>query len=308
MLVLFNFALYLLRETVNLINNYLYIKEETKPLDKVYSDGQSLRSEKLIIKSTDGDDDQFLSHSRARRPVPIEARDFIDLSAPSLFDTRKSFTGDVEKTSEATKTSEESEDVRSSLVAVGAGTDSISDSGAFEIVKANYERDDTEQDTDERNITLKGKGKVQAADEVRPTSPIPSCNSLDQNTVLMESKRASAPLSSSSFDKPDSDNASLGLKSRPANRNFIQKATMGYHLSNAEWLDRIESLYFEGNDTGLKKALSDAFESAIDPYGLVLYLISHAFFDLYSKRPSITRMTLNEFAVWLHAQVSIHVR
>ena len=80
-------------------------------------------------------------------------------------------------------------------------------------------------------------------------------------------------------------------------------ATRSLHLvSEREWLDELESLYFSDMLIELKSLLPRAFEVSRNCFDFVLYVIKFADFDIQAGKKSLAYMTLVEFEAWLKSK------
>lgn len=80
-------------------------------------------------------------------------------------------------------------------------------------------------------------------------------------------------------------------------------ATRSLHLvSEREWLDELESLYFSDMLIELKSLLPRAFEASRNCFDFVLYVIKFADFDIQAGKKSLSYMTLVEFEAWLKSK------
>lgn len=77
-------------------------------------------------------------------------------------------------------------------------------------------------------------------------------------------------------------------------------ATRSLHLvSERDWLDELESLYFSDMITELKSLLPRAFEASKNCFDFVLYIVKFADFDIQAGKKSLAYLTLVEFEAWL---------
>lgn len=73
-------------------------------------------------------------------------------------------------------------------------------------------------------------------------------------------------------------------------------------VSERDWLDELESLYFSDMITELKLLLPRAFEARKNCFDFVLYVIKFADFDIQAGKKSIAYLTLVEFEAWLKSK------
>lgn len=79
--------------------------------------------------------------------------------------------------------------------------------------------------------------------------------------------------------------------------------TRSLHLvSERDWLDELESLYFSDMIAELKLLLSRAFEASKNCFDFVLYVIKFADFDIQTGKKSLAYLTLVEFEAWLKSK------
>ena len=81
-----------------------------------------------------------------------------------------------------------------------------------------------------------------------------------------------------------------------------------HHLvSEREWLDELESLYFSDMITELKFLLPRAFESSKNCFDFVLYVVKFADFDIQAGKKSLAYLTVVEFEAWLKSKLKEEV-
>lgn len=73
-------------------------------------------------------------------------------------------------------------------------------------------------------------------------------------------------------------------------------------VSERDWLDELESLYFSDMITELKLLLPRAFEASKNCFDFVLYVIKFADFDIQAGKKSIAYLALVEFEAWLKSK------
>ncbi|KAL9988623.1 hypothetical protein ACROYT_G003089 [Oculina patagonica] len=79
--------------------------------------------------------------------------------------------------------------------------------------------------------------------------------------------------------------------------------TRSLHLvSERDWLDELESLYFSDMITELKLLLPRAFEASKNCFDFVLYVVKFADFDIQAGKKSLAYLTLVEFEAWLKSK------
>ena len=79
--------------------------------------------------------------------------------------------------------------------------------------------------------------------------------------------------------------------------------TRSLHLvSERDWLDELESLYFSEMITELKLLLPRAFEASNNCFDFVIYVVKFADFDIQAGKKSLAYLTLVEFEAWLKSK------
>lgn len=73
-------------------------------------------------------------------------------------------------------------------------------------------------------------------------------------------------------------------------------------VSERDWLDELESLYFSDMITELKLLLPRAFEASKNCFDFVLYVIKFADFDVQAGKKSLAYLTVVEFEAWLKSK------
>lgn len=73
-------------------------------------------------------------------------------------------------------------------------------------------------------------------------------------------------------------------------------------VSERDWLDELESLYFSDMITELKLLLPRAFEASKNCFDFVLYVVKFADFDIQAGKKSLAYLTLVEFEAWLKSK------
>lgn len=73
-------------------------------------------------------------------------------------------------------------------------------------------------------------------------------------------------------------------------------------VSERDWLDELESLYFSDMITELKLLLPRAFEASRNCFDFVLYVVKFADFDIQAGKKSLAYLTLVEFEAWLKSK------
>lgn len=102
----------------------------------------------------------------------------------------------------------------------------------------------------------------------------------------------------SSTHSSDSD-AWIGGSSQDHHSSY----TRSLHLvSERDWLDELESLYFSGMNTELKSLLPRAFEASKNCFDFVLFVVKFADFDIQAGKKSLAYLTLVEFEAWLKSK------
>lgn len=82
----------------------------------------------------------------------------------------------------------------------------------------------------------------------------------------------------------------------------IYQRTSLHLVSERDWLDELESLYFSDMITELKQLLLRAFEASKNCFDFVLYVVKFADFDIQSGKKSLPYLTLVEFEAWLKSK------
>ena len=106
------------------------------------------------------------------------------------------------------------------------------------------------------------------------------------------------------WDETSSTNSSDSEACLVSSQHFdANLATRSLHLvSEREWLDELESLYFSDMLIELKSLLPRAFEASRNCFDFVLYVIKFADFDIQAGKKSLSYMTLVEFEAWLKSK------
>lgn len=104
----------------------------------------------------------------------------------------------------------------------------------------------------------------------------------------------------SSTHSSDSE-ASTGNQSQSNRQTSYQRSSL-HLVSERDWLDELESLYFSDLITELKQLLSRAFEASKNSFDFVLYVVKFADFDIQSGKKSLAYITLVEFEAWLKSK------
>ena len=98
-----------------------------------------------------------------------------------------------------------------------------------------------------------------------------------------------------------SDSDAWGGKPSKDHPRSYEKSSLHF-LSEREWLDELESLYFSDMITELKSLLLQAFEASKDCFDFVLFIVKFADFDIQSGKKSLAYLTLVEFEAWLKSK------
>ena len=98
-----------------------------------------------------------------------------------------------------------------------------------------------------------------------------------------------------------SDSDAWGGKPSKDHPRGYEKSSLHF-LSEREWLDELESLYFSDMITELKSLLLQAFEASKDCFDFVLFIVKFADFDIQSGKKSLAYLTLVEFEAWLKSK------
>ena len=89
----------------------------------------------------------------------------------------------------------------------------------------------------------------------------------------------------------------------PTSQDHQRSYARSHHLvSEREWLDELESLYFSDMITELKLLLPRAFESSKNCFDFVLYVVKFADFDIQAGKKSLAYLTVVEFEAWLKSK------
>ena len=104
----------------------------------------------------------------------------------------------------------------------------------------------------------------------------------------------------SSTHSSDSE-AWTGSQSQSNHETSYQRSSL-HLVSERDWLDELESLYFSDLITELKQLLSRAFEASKNCFDFVLYVVKFADFDIQSGKKSLSYITLIEFEAWLKSK------
>lgn len=73
-------------------------------------------------------------------------------------------------------------------------------------------------------------------------------------------------------------------------------------LSERDWLDALESVYFTDMITELKQLLPRAFDASKNCFDFVIFVVKFADFDIQSGKKSLAYLTLVEFEAWLKSK------
>lgn len=79
-------------------------------------------------------------------------------------------------------------------------------------------------------------------------------------------------------------------------------ASSFHFLSERDWLDALESVYFADMITELKQLLPRAFEASKNCFDFVIFVVKFADFDIQSGKKSLAYLTLVEFEAWLKSK------
>ena len=99
-----------------------------------------------------------------------------------------------------------------------------------------------------------------------------------------------------------SDSDVWGGKPSKDHPRSYEKSSLHF-LSEREWLDELESLYFSDMITELKSLLLQGFEASKDCFDFVLFIVKFADFDIQSGKKSLAYLTLVEFEAWLKSKI-----
>ena len=75
-----------------------------------------------------------------------------------------------------------------------------------------------------------------------------------------------------------------------------------HFVSERDWLDEVESLYYSDMKTDMKQLLCRAFEASQDCFEFVLFVVKFADFDVQTGKKSIPYLTAVEFEAWLKSK------
>ena len=79
-------------------------------------------------------------------------------------------------------------------------------------------------------------------------------------------------------------------------------ASSFHFLSERDWLDALESVYFADMITEFKQLLPRAFEASKNCYDFVIFVVKFADFDIQIGKKSLAYLTLVEFEAWLKSK------
>ena len=137
---------------------------------------------------------------------------------------------------------------------------------------------------------------------------------LQTNTVSnMDPSSGVANLSDENFFLGITGNKDLLCEETSSSHSFDSEAWVGstsqdhqtrsLHLvSERDWLDELESLYFSDMITELKLLLPRAFEASKNCFDFVLYVVKFADFDIQAGKKSLAYLSLVEFEAWLKSK------
>ena len=87
------------------------------------------------------------------------------------------------------------------------------------------------------------------------------------------------------------------------NPSEMKHLASSFHLlSERDWLDALESVYFTDMITELKQLLPHAFEASKNCLDFVIFVVKFADFDIQSGKKSLAYLTLVEFEAWLKSK------
>lgn len=87
------------------------------------------------------------------------------------------------------------------------------------------------------------------------------------------------------------------------NPSEMKHLANSFHLlSERDWLDALESVYFTDMITELKQLLPRAFEASENCFDFVIFVVKFADFDIQSGKKSLAYLTLVEFEAWLKSK------
>lgn len=92
----------------------------------------------------------------------------------------------------------------------------------------------------------------------------------------------------------------MGSTSQDHETNYYTKSL--HLVSDREWLDELESLYFSDMIAELKLLLPRAFEASKNCFDFVLFVVKFADFDIQAGKKSLAYLTLVEFEAWLKSK------
>jgi len=93
--------------------------------------------------------------------------------------------------------------------------------------------------------------------------------------------------------------ACMGSTSQDHETNYARSLHL---VSQRDWLDELESLYFSDMITELKLILPRAFEANKNCFDFVLFVVKFADFDIQAGKKSLAYLTLVEFEAWLKSK------
>ena len=127
----------------------------------------------------------------------------------------------------------------------------------------------------------------------------------DNQTYLLE-KNFDVPVNKDLFCEETSSTYSSDsdacVENPSQNQQTSYQKTSLHLVSEREWLDELESLYFSDMITELKLLLLRAFEASKNCFDFVLFVVKFADFDIQTGKKSLAYLTLVEFEAWLKSK------
>ena len=91
----------------------------------------------------------------------------------------------------------------------------------------------------------------------------------------------------------------MGSTSQDHETNYARSVHL---VSDRDWLDELESLYFSDMITELKLLLPRAFAASKNCFDFVVFVVKFADFDIQAGKKSLAYLTLVEFEAWLKSK------